>query len=241
MSVAVSVPPLPYTRRRSLLLLGALLLLYIVMPWAVRPLERVLTPGAAAVVGQIAEAGLGLALGVWVLALVRRERRRARAYASELERLTLRDVATGLGNQHAFRHDLDVALSRARRTCLPVTVVCLDVDHFDLLNLCHGRRTGDHTLRTLGAVIRSSARFGCDAGYRIGDDEFAMVLEADRPSSETVTRRVEWNFRERSPRKSSVSTGIVTWDGRATPHELLQQARRALKSRRHAPGAMHLA
>lgn len=235
MAIAVSVRPNQSSTtspRRSLPALAALLALFVAMPWASRLLEAYVAPATAALIGQGAEIALGLALGLWVFALVRGQQRLASRHQVELERLTQVDALTGLGTREACARELDLALNRARRTKEPVSVIYLDVDALGQVNAHHGRATGDRTLRMMGAVLRSSVRFGCDAAYRIGEDEFAVVVVADRDGADAVCRRVDWNFRERSPRNSQLSTGLATWDGRSGPEEMLRQARRALQAGR---------
>src|SRR5262245_48170956 len=102
----------------------------------------------------------------------------------------------------------------------------------DDVNRLHGRVIGDQTLRVMGAVLRSSLRFGQDAGYRVTDDRFAIVLAAGREAAQEVCRRLEWNFRERSPRGSSLSVGVATWDGRSSMDGLIEEAHRALIAQR---------
>ena len=242
MTIAISVrPPQSVSSRRALPWLGALFAAFVAMPWAVRPLEYWLHPTVVARIGQGVEIAIGIVLAVWVLVLLRRQRRLAQHYTLELEQLTLSDPLTGLGNERAFTHDLDLALNRARRTRAPVAVLFFAVDDLDTLNARHGRAVGDRTLRMLGAVVRSSVRFGSDTGYRVGPDEFAMVVAADRDAAECVCRRLEWNFRERSPRHSQLSAGLALWDGRSSPHEALEQARRAQQSGRPAVPVAQLA
>jgi diguanylate cyclase (GGDEF)-like protein len=219
-------------RRRELALLAALLALYVAMPWLVLPLERLWAAPRVAVVGQTGEMVLGLLLGAWVFGLIRRQRRLVRELQLTVEDLTQADPLTGLGNLRAFARELDLALNRSRRTHEPVAILFLDVRDMDHVNRRHGRPVGDQTLRMMGAVLRSSARFGSDAGYRVGGDEFALVVTARREIAESVGRRIDANFQERSPRHSRVRYAVAAWDGRASAQDLLDQARRTLSTSR---------
>jgi diguanylate cyclase (GGDEF)-like protein len=215
--------------------------LFVAMPWAVRPLERWLDPQRTALTGQIADGVLALILVVWVIALLQRVRRMSQTHAGELERVSETDLLTGLGNRRAFENELERMIHRARRTQEPVSILLFDVDEFEGLHRRCGRSVADHTLRMLGAVLRSSARFGIDAGFRIEKDEFALVVAAERDGAEVVSRRVEWNFRERSPQRSQLSAGIVTWNGRGRAEELLEQARRAMHAGRQSAALARMA
>ena len=231
----------PSFSRRELVLLAGTLALYVAMPWIVRPLETWWSPAMVAAVGQVVELILGLGLGTWALALMRRHRSLVREHAAVVEHLTQTDALTGLGNLRAFARELDLALSRSRRSREPMALVFLDVISLEGVNRRHGRPVGDQTLRMMGAVLRSSARFGSDAGYRVGDDEFVLVVAARRDIADAVGRRIESNFRSRSPRHSQVRCCAAGWDGRASAHELLDQARRSLVTTRDATPAPQLA
>ena len=217
---------------RSLVGLAALLALFVGVPWVARPLELLLPASEVAAIGQLTETVLGVALGLWVFYLLRRQRALSRRHAGEMERLTEADALTGLGNGRALSRELGQTFNRARRSEEPVTVLYCDVDSLAAVNRRHGRPVGDLTLRMVGAVLRSSVRFGTDAGFRVGDDEFALVLAADREAALAVGRRLEGNFRERSPRQSELRVGLATWDRSATPERLIDEARRALMDQR---------
>ena len=231
-NVASAPPSRPAGSGRELVSCLFLLGAFVAVPWLVRPLESMLPLVDVALVGSIAESALGVVLGVWVFRMIRRQRRLADEHAREIERLTESDALTGLGNARALKRDLELALNRARRTQEAVTVVYGDIGSLDDMNRRHGRAIGEQTLRMLGAVVRSSVRYGVDAGYRLGDDQFAIVLAAGRDGAQTVSRRLEWNFQERTPRRSSLSLGLATWDGNKSSDGLVEEARRALAAQR---------
>ena len=93
-------------------------------------------------------------------------------------------------------------LSRSKRMGEPLALLYMDVDGLKRLNDRYGHAAGDETLRTLGAVLRSSSRLGTDTAYRVGGDEFVMVISAARPGADAIAKRVVANFTERSPRGS---------------------------------------
>lgn len=230
-----------YVSRRSVAGLAMLLTVFVAMPAVARALEAWLAPTFAALLGQVAELALGVAIAVWVLRLVRRHNGLALRHAHELEHLTEADALTGLGNGHALLRELEEAFNRARRTREPVTVMYVDIDALDDVNRRHGRAAGDQALRTMGAVVRSSVRFGLDAGYRVRDDEFALRLAADRESAQAVCRRLEWNFRDRTASRSQIRIGFATWDGRSGADRLLEQARQALATQRQMAAVAQMA
>src|SRR5262245_41013815 len=242
MAIAVSVSKRsPLDPSRVILPFATTLAIFVAMPWLVRPLEHVLGPGGAALLGSVAEALLGIGIGAWVIHLIQRHHETLTRLEGDLERLSQGDPMTGLGNAVALARDLEIAIGRARRTGEPLAVLLLDVDDLERVNRLRGPAVGDKTLRSLAAVLRSSVRFGTDAGYRVGDDEFAMVLASDRAAAEQVRQRLECNFLERSPGHSRFHSGLVTWDGRRGVQGLLDLARRELAAQRQSLAAAQLA
>jgi diguanylate cyclase (GGDEF)-like protein len=125
------------------------------------------------------------AFGIFgALGLVVRRGRRSldAARAAELARLAelaTTDPLTGLRNHRAFHEDLARELQRTGRQDVPLSLVVLDVDDLKSLNDDHGHQAGDERLQALADVIRAIAR-GSDVAYRIGGDEFAVILPACR-------------------------------------------------------------
>jgi diguanylate cyclase (GGDEF)-like protein len=111
--------------------------------------------------------------------IVRGGRRRLeaarKAELAHLAEMAITDPLTGLRNHRAFTEDLGRELQRGARQDLPLTLVMLDLDDFKALNSDHGHQAGDERLRELAAALRSTAR-GTDVAYRIGGDEFAVIL-----------------------------------------------------------------
>ena len=217
-------PSQSLSSRRLLFLPAVLLALLAALPWVLELLETRWFPGSLAHLREMIDSGVSLVLGAWVLTLIHREQRLARLHLEELERLSLTDPLTGLGNRRAFERDLEPALSRSRRLDEPLALLYMDVDRLKRLNDRYGHASGDETLRSLAAVLRSSSRLGTDQAYRVGGDEFVMVLTADSQGADAIADRLRLNFRQRSPQASRVSTGVVVWDGEARIQDLLGQA-----------------
>jgi diguanylate cyclase (GGDEF)-like protein len=125
--------------------------------------------------------GVGIALllvAFFGAIVVRYGRRIDAAVAAEVERLAemaITDPLTGLRNHRAFHEDIARELQRAGRTGVPLALALVDVDDLKAVNDTHGHQAGDERLQALARAIRATGR-GADLAYRIGGDEFAVIL-----------------------------------------------------------------
>ncbi len=130
---------------------------------------------------------IAVALGLLLLALfagivVRYGRRLDAARAAEVERLAemaITDPLTGLRNHRAFQEDIGRELQRVARTGIPVALAIVDVDELKAVNDSQGHQAGDERLQALADAIRAAGR-AADAAYRVGGDEFAVILPEAR-------------------------------------------------------------
>jgi diguanylate cyclase (GGDEF)-like protein len=211
--------------RRLLLIPACFVLVVAAIPWFTDLYERGRWPAdIREMTTEITVSGLVLLLGWWILTLIDREQRNTERHLAELERLTLTDPLTGLGNRRALERDLPRAMKLSERIDEPLALLYLDIDHFKQINDHFGHAAGDDALRTLGAVLRSCSRAGTDTAYRVGGDEFVMSLVAGREGAESLAQRAVLDFQQRSSRRSQVSFGVVVWDGRSAASVLLEQA-----------------
>ena len=86
------------------------------------------------------------------------------------------DSLTGLANRRELMNDLTVAL--ARNNSDPITLALFDLDGFKSYNDAFGHPAGDALLRQLGARL-SEAVGEAGTAYRLGGDEFCIVVSAD--------------------------------------------------------------
>ncbi|HKC19738.1 MAG TPA: GGDEF domain-containing protein, partial [Candidatus Dormibacteraeota bacterium] len=96
------------------------------------------------------------------------------------------DHLTGLGNQRAYEETIGDAIADAGPEG-SLILYLLDVDRFKQLNDRYGHPTGDAVLTKLGALIEELAPAG---GYRIGGDEFAVLLRGDDPTVHAFSERL---------------------------------------------------
>ncbi len=116
---------------------------------------------------------------LFVLARAGRRSQRAEAEARAevrlLEHAALTDSLTGLRNHRAFEEDLAGALAEAGRTNAPLCLVSFDVDGLKQVNDSLGHQVGDRRLRQVAGAILA-ATTPSDGAYRVGGDEFALLL-----------------------------------------------------------------
>jgi putative two-component system response regulator len=112
---------------------------------------------------------------------LRRDRRSA-------EGVELTDPVTGLANRRHLEVLLSSAIGSARASRSSLSIVLLDVDHFDLLIDTHGRDGGDGVMSALAELMRSRAGPEWLCG-RSGEHELVAVLP--RSSAGDATRVAE--------------------------------------------------
>jgi len=104
------------------------------------------------------------------------------------------DALTGLHNRRLFDESCDKELNRAKRYGHQLAIVILDLHKLKEVNDRHGHLQGDKVLqlaaKTVSATIRAS-----DLAFRIGGDEFALLLpQTDPEQAGTLCRRIREQY-----------------------------------------------
>jgi diguanylate cyclase (GGDEF)-like protein len=106
------------------------------------------------------------------------------------------DPLTDLYNRRLFAETFEKELNRARRYSQPLGLVMLDLHRFKEVNDKHGHPRGDEVLRAAAATLKKALRTS-DYAFRIGGDEFALILpQTDAAQALALARRVETVFAE---------------------------------------------
>src|ERR1700736_6585108 len=117
----------------------------------------------------------------------------------ELKKLQLNavtDPLTGLYNRRLFAESFEKELNRARRYGMPLGIVLLDLHRFKEVNDRYGHPRGDEVLRAAAVTLQKALRTS-DSAFRIGGDEFALLLpQTDAAQSVALSRRIESVFTE---------------------------------------------
>ena len=152
-----------------------------------------------------------------------------------LLRLASHDLLTGLPNRLLFDDRLSTAISRAERNQQKLALLFIDMDNFKSVNDRLGHAAGDVFLKTIGERLRACIRES-DTVARIGDDEFAVILEnLDKRQDE---KKTELNLRDSIEMAlnlegeeviPSVSVGTALYpDDADNVDQLLKEADRAM-------------
>jgi diguanylate cyclase (GGDEF)-like protein len=113
-----------------------------------------------------------------------------------LHRSAVTDPLTGLYNRRLFNENFDKELNRARRYSHPLSLVTLDLHRFKEVNDKHGHPRGDDVLRAAANTLKKALRTS-DSAFRIGGDEFALLLpQTDSSQAYGLSRRIGVVFAE---------------------------------------------
>ena len=167
-------------------------------------------------------AGLTLLLVIVRLALAFRENDRL---VESLHEEAVTDALTGLGNRRLLFKHLDGILAAGSRR----VVAIFDLDGFKHYNDTFGHPAGDALLRRLGANLVEAVR-GHGAAYRLGGDEFCILVRANKHTAEWIVAAAREALSERGEGFSiSASCGAVfVPDAAATSSEAMRLADRAM-------------
>ena len=138
----------------------------------------------------------------------------------QLLHLSLTDGLTGLYNVRHLHEELG-RLCRARRRFpdRAISVALIDVDRFKSVNDTLGHPAGDQILVELTRILKQEIRQGMDNAYRIGGDEFLLVLpDTLEKGARTICERIQTAYRKIPRANTSLSIGIAT-DGDSAPGE----------------------
>ncbi|MFZ4286434.1 diguanylate cyclase domain-containing protein [Variovorax sp. HJSM1_2] len=98
----------------------------------------------------------------------------------QLERLTVTDGLTGVGNRRLFDKTLQEEWQRCARHGLPLGLLMVDIDHFKKYNDSYGHQGGDVVLASVADILKRCVQRSGELVARYGGEEFALLL----PSSD---------------------------------------------------------
>ena len=135
-------------------------------------------------------------------------------YERQVSILSETDLLTGLRNRNCYERKLkEYASGKEKR----LSVIYVDVNGLHEMNNSKGHEAGDRMLQFIGSV--SQETFGKENAYRIGGDEFVMLL-ADE-GEEQLQRKIERMKRLVEENAYHVSIGVSSGDCAKTDVSLL--------------------
>lgn len=144
------------------------------------------------------------------------------------------DPLTGLGNRRSFHERLEDEVERARRYERALSLVILDIDRLKYVNDASGHLAGDRLLQRVAPLLRHCSRRE-DGVFRIGGDEFAIILPETNArgatvAAERIRRRVErGRLSVEGDLHLTVSVGVSAYPEHGIiPDELFERADTAL-------------
>ncbi len=141
-----------------------------------------------------------------------------------------KDSLTGLFNKRSFQNRVAWAVTRARESHKPVSLMTIDLDNFKKCNDTHGHMVGDELLIAVGQVIRGSIRSAMtDEGFRCGGDEFSVILqETGIEGAIQVARRMQNEFAKIHSYGTTMSIGLASCAGDLSAEDLVRASDGAL-------------
>lgn len=109
----------------------------------------------------------------------------------KLENASYTDSLTTLHNRRYFNFIYEKELKRAKRNKNYITFMMLDIDFFKQYNDTYGHVEGDFALKSVAKVLKDSLRRPSDYVFRLGGEEFGVLLsETDESHSARLAREI---------------------------------------------------
>lgn len=150
---------------------------------------------------------------------------------TQLLQLATKDPLTGAGNRRALDSKLRDVINTFQRTGVPASLLMLDLDHFKTVNDLLGHAAGDRILKNITKIINLRIRV-TDSLYRIGGEEFVVVLEgADVEHATHLAEQLRTlvDANELVPEHTvTISLGVAEIRDKESPYDWLHRADEAM-------------
>lgn len=154
-----------------------------------------------------------------------------------LRRLSLTDELTGLHNKRSCKETVASAIQRAKRQREKLSVLLIDLDRFKEANDRWGHLEGDRILQDTARILESCIRRDVDSAYRIGGDEFLVLLPGlGNRTALTVSRRIREASRKKPyARLVSLSIGAASLRCADSQSDLIARADARMYAQKRSP------
>ena len=153
--------------------------------------------------------------------------------------LSASDALTGALNRRYLLSQLEARRAEFVRSHRVSSLVLIDVDGLKSLNDRFGHKVGDDVLKSVVDITRQRIR-GSDSLFRIGGDEFALVLlDANAHSALKVSNEIRMLVKQEAPESLpdyALSFGVCCVDDSASSEDWLEQADGAMYSAKESGG-----
>jgi diguanylate cyclase (GGDEF)-like protein/putative nucleotidyltransferase with HDIG domain len=134
---------------------------------------------------------LVLLLGAPLVALTLYQRSAVRHRVAE--EAASKDSLTGLKNRRAFEENAGRMLAATSNDGAAVALCLVDIDRFKQVNDRHGHAMGDAILEALARAIETTAP---GRGYRLGGDEYGLLIDGTGADAERAVAELQGTFAE---------------------------------------------
>lgn len=148
--------------------------------------------------------------------------------AEFVSQLAYKDGLTGIGNRTSFQEHL-VELEKNKNTTPSIGIVMFDVNDLKYVNDNLGHSFGDSMLVESAKMIKDAFNFEDASCYRIGGDEFAVIINGDDVSKHFEQGIVrfsrtmhEYNQSPSFPFRISIAHGYAMFDHRHPEMKLME-------------------
>ncbi len=102
------------------------------------------------------------------------------------EALSVTDELTSLFNRRHFNNLFPQEMARAEREKKTFVLMIIDVDYFKPYNDNYGHQQGDNVLQQISRVLQETLRRAGDFAFRIGGEEFAVIVTVEDAADAVV-------------------------------------------------------
>lgn len=156
---------------------------------------------------------------------------------SKLREQARLDPLTKVYNRFYFEQLLAKEIARSQRYNFPLSLILLDIEAFKKINEEYGHQAGDNLLKTLARLLSNQVR-KVDTVFRIGEDEFALLLpHTGEEGAQHVRQRIEHALEEAQAQKKilpiRINFGLYSAAGAEEAKDLFARADINLFHHRH--------
>jgi diguanylate cyclase len=160
-----------------------------------------------------------------------------RGQLGRLGREVRQDPLTGIGNRVIFNRQLRAAVTQAKRTAAPLTLLMVDIDNFKQFNDRHGHQMGDQVLKLVARQLATVAPDDNEPA-RYGGEEFVLLLKgcdlpqakeiADRLRELVAGKRIVNRRTGETLGQVTLSIGVALYRAGEAPSDLMRRADEAM-------------